>query len=439
MINLIFLYFLVISAGYILVGVFIVFGISSLLFYWVAFIAIYFSFQPRLLFSPLSFIHAYYFVFFLVAPSFAEIHADDNFASPSHFLAYSMIFATHCTVAFGASAGQRAERGYLCVSDSSGRTFVARMPSSILIVSLLTLSSFLVLAIVLSSGGVQRWIDNPGDAFLNRAGSGVYVVLSHFSSFILAAIVGYRAYVSRRMRWLLIFLLWLVITSPVHGSKSLLITFFLLAIIPWVSYVRFLSVTSALVWLSLILIFLGGLYFRNFTWITLSDVIPYSLNYFSAFRNLLMLLNDFDAGFLETFFLPFNKFLTPIGLSDPKLYFDMNHVLTDKYFPSAWAIRATEQWPVEADLYLNFYFVFGLPLIFLYGYLVGKVFGKALKSGNLGMWVAAVLVVLAIPSHLRGSLYNHVHFYLYPMIYIIFLLLQRYQLIRQRAFDVELR
>ncbi len=65
---------------------------------------------------------------------------------------------------------------------------------------------------------------------------------------------------------------------------------------------------------------------------TPEEALPYALNYFTALRNLMFLLEDFDSGFIQTFFLPFNKFLTPIGLSDQGLYFDMNHMLKDKYF-----------------------------------------------------------------------------------------------------------
>ena len=170
------------------------------------------------------------------------------------------------------------------------------------------------------------------------------------------------------------------------------------------------------------------LYLRNISWITLEDALPYALNYFTALRNLMLLIKDFEPGFIQTFFLPFNKFLTPFGLSDPGLYFDMNHMLTDKYFPSAWEIRATEQWPVEADLYLNFYFVFGLPLIFFYTFMVGYIYSKARCESNLGIWIVSILLTFSIVSHLRGSIYNHVDFYLYPMFYIIYIMLKRYPL-----------
>jgi hypothetical protein len=126
--------------------------------------------------------------------------------------------------------------------------------------------------------------------------------------------------------------------------------------------------------------------------------------------------------------LLFNKFLTPFGLSDPSLYYDMNHYLTDIYFPTAWEIRATEQWPVEADLYLNFYFFFGLPLIYGYFFIISLIHGKAKRSASLGLWVVCALLIFTIPSHLRGSLYNHVDFYQYPMFFVVYLILRNFRL-----------
>ena len=223
---------------------------------------------------------------------------------------------------------------------------------------------------------------------------------------------------------IIIFIIWLVITSPVHGSKGLISTFLFLALLPWIRSIRFITIRSFILIAAILLIFFFGLYLRNLSWIDLNTIIPYSLNYFTTTRNMILMISDFNPNFLQTFFLPFNKFLTPIGLSDMSLYYDMNHMLTDKYFPTAWEIRATEQWPVEADLYLNFYFFFGLPLIAIYTYLNGYIYGRARISSNLGIWAVAILLMVSIVSHFRGSLYNHIDFYFYPMIFVIYLLLR---------------
>jgi hypothetical protein len=382
---------------------------------------------PQRIVSPLSIIHGYYFVWFLLAPAFSELHSEDNFANSAHYVAYGMIFLTYVTAVFGAHSGERSTFRRLTQSrkvlkpTKTPPEFKLRVITAMLYAT----STSLVVAIVLASGGFAHWIEAPGDAFLNRQGSGVYVVLSHFATFCLAAVVGYQAYTSQRKLPLIVFIAWLAMTSPVHGSKGLISTFLIISLTPWLRNLKFSGTASLVFVASLIFIFFFGLYLRNISWITPEEAIPYALNYFTTLRNLILLLDDFKPDFLLTFFLPFNKFLTPFGLTDSSLYFDMNHLLTDKYFPTAWEIRATEQWPVEADLYLNFYFFFGLPLVFIYTYIIGRIYGQARISNNLGSWIVAMLLVVSIVSHLRGSLINHLDFYLYPMFFVIYVSLRR--------------
>lgn len=405
------------------------FEISSLYLYAVLWLVILILSRPLQLLSPLTIIHIYYLVFFLGAPAFALNHEEDNFASLPFYLAYGMIFLTHSAASCGSVLGERAGmRSSIKAVRISIRDIPAKLRLLPILIILFVLSSALVGMIVKISGGLAYWIEAPGDAFLNRAGSGVFVILSHMVTFCLASLVGYYSYITKRWLPLIIFFSWLAVTSPVHGSKMLIALFLILSLTPWLRNWRVVGPAAVLFGLVLLAIFFFGLYLRNISWITPEEAIPYALNYFTTLRNLVMLLNDFDPGFLQTFFLPFNKFLTPFGLSDQALYYDMNHLLTDKYFPEAWEIRATEQWPVEADLYLNFYFIFGLPLPFIYTYLIGFFYGRAKIINSLGSWVLAMLLIVSITSHLRGSIYNHVDFYLYPMFFIIYLLLRRYSL-----------
>jgi hypothetical protein len=365
----------------------------------------------------------------LGAPAFALNHQEDDFTSFPFYLAYGMIFLTHSAASCGALFGERAglRSSFKAVPQLIRNLPVRQRLLSILIL-LFALSTTLVGIIIQVSGGLAYWIEAPGDAFLNRAGSGVFVVLSHMATFCLASLVGYYSYITKRWAPLLFFFFWLAVTSPVHGSKMQISLFLILSLTPWLSKWRVFSPAAFIFGLILLFIFFFGLYLRNISWMTPENVIPYALNYFTTLRNLVMLFYDFEPGFIQTFFLPFNKFLTPFGLSDQTLYYDMNHLLTDKYFPEAWEIRATEQWPVEADLYLNFYFIIGLPLPFIYTYVIGFFYGRAKVINNLGSWILAMLLVVSITSHLRGSIYNHVDFYLYPMFFIIYHLLKRYSL-----------
>lgn len=395
-----------------------------LFIYLFLFLFVFALFPPKYFISSNSIIHGYYFIFFIIAPMYADIHFQDDFSTFKYKIAYGMIFLTHVTAVFGASVGE----GVLKKIQNSGGEIDSLAGLRIKINILYALSTSAVFLIIFNSGGLSYWMESPGDAFLNRAGSGLYVVASHFFTFILSALVGFYAYKKKSKLSLLIFVLWLLITSPVHGSKQLIAIFFLLAVLPWIRDLKFFQIKTIFYTVILLAIFALGLYFRNISWMTVDGFLPYALNYFTALRNLMILLEDFDPNFMQTFFLPFNKFLSPIGIKDLNIYYDMNHMLTDKYFPWAWEIRATEQWPVEADLYLNFYFVFGLPLIFVYTFIVGYIYGLARFRSNLGLWVVSFLMLLSITSHLRGSLYNHVDFYLYPMYFVIYLILRKYRL-----------
>ena len=196
---------------------------------------------------------------------------------------------------------------------------------------------------------------------------------------------------------------------------------------------KMFTTKSLLFYFTFFIIFSLGLYFRNFNWIDSTTFLPYALNYFSTLENLAISVRDFSPDFMRTFFLPFVKFQTPFGLASPSMYFDMNHFLTDIYYPTAWEIRATEQWPVETDMYLNFYFFFGLPLVFLYLFFSGYIYSLAKYTNSLGAWIVAIIMLSLLISHLRGSLYNSNDFVDYPYLIFVYYLLKRYKINSQVA------
>jgi hypothetical protein len=393
------------------------------LFNFVIFVSMFFILitlnWPKRFLSPHFFLYSYYGLFFILAPMYAERYSG-LLSGELYLLAFSMLFTVLTFAVLGLNFGQRITIESKNLKNTQLRV-VKKNYKPVKIYFLYIVSSFLIVLIILNSGGFQYWINAPGDAFLNRAGTGIYVVLSHFFSFLLATFSGYYAYKYKNFYYVLFFLSWLVITSPVHGSKVQISILLLIALLPWVRNIKPISKISIIISSLVITIFFLGLYFRNISWIEFGTLIPYSLNYFSTLGNLVISLRDFDPGFLTTFFLPFNKFTTIFGNPD-MIYYDMNHYLTDIYFPSAWEIRATEQWPVETDLYLNFGFFGGLPLIFLYFSVMGFFYSEATKTDGLGHWLIAVLFMIFMVSHLRGSLYNHVDFYFYPMMIVLFYL-----------------
>jgi hypothetical protein len=399
-----------------------------------AFVCLYaFTFAikaPSRAVSPLSVFYVYYGLWFVLAPLFAERYEDMS-SLPEYSLAFAMAYTVFGLGVIALVWGQRtASKDELALPQGADPLPVFRLKRWVMV--LYGTSTLLVVLIVAVGGGLDKWISDPGDAFLTRAGSGIYVVLSHFSSMALATLSGYLAFRKRRMMPIVVFLAWVTVTSPVHGSKAQISFLTILLFLPWLRGLSIASMKSFVLYGSLIGIFFLGLYFRNLTWIETSTVIPYALNYFSALENLAMSVRDFSPQLLMTFFLPFVKFLTPFGVTDTSTYYDMNHLLTDIYFPTAWEIRATEQWPVETDLYLNFFFVGGLPLVAAYLFVIGAIYGRARKQNSLGAWFAAIVLTLFMVSHLRGSLINHTDFYMYPYIVVMYFLLRRVPIHRQQ-------
>lgn len=381
---------------------------------------------PRKVISPLTFFYIYYGLWFVVAPWFAERYQGGVMDAVQYDLAFALAYVTFGIGVVAMLVGERWAKK--SVKPSQGLGYVINARDFLILLSFLYfLSSVLVALIILNSGGFDVWISDPGEAFLNRAGSGHFVILSHFSSMSLALLTGWYANSRAKFAPVALFLFWLAITSPVHGSKFQIILLIVLAVLPWIRYVPFFSRGSVQLGFSFVFVLFLGLYFRNMSWIELETIVPYTLNYFTALENLAVSLRDFDSAFMTTFFLPFNKFLTPFGLSDASMYYDMNHYLTDIYFPSAWEIRATEQWPVETDLYLNFYFFGGLPVIAFYLGFIGYLYGLACRKNSVGAWFAAVVMILFMVSHLRGSLINHTDFYMYPFIFIMYIIFRRFR------------
>jgi hypothetical protein len=386
---------------------------------------------PRLAVSPMTFLHFYYGVFYVVAPLFAQRY-EGVLHLPEYSLSFAFAYSVYGLSALAIALGEDIVARSAAVGRWAGKIRAHRQPSAFSLIlaigALYVVATLAVALIVHFGGGLAYWLRAPGDAFLNRGGTGVFVIMSHFSSIALAAITGYCAYREGKIWPLASFFAWVAVTSPVHGSKLQIGLLVIIALLPWIRNVRLLQARSIILGAALVAIFLLGLYFRNLSWISASTMVPYALNYFTALENLAVSVRDLQPSFMLTFFMPFVKFMTPFGLAAPDMYFDMNHYLTDIYLPSAWAIRATEQWPIETDLYLNFYFFGGLPLVAVFLALHGMLIGLARKTDSMGAWVAAGLIIILMMSHFRGSMYNHVDFYMYPYILGLFLVMRRWTL-----------
>lgn len=377
----------------------------------------FFIYPSKNTFSPKNIVLTYYFLWFSFPVFYATRYEDYDFSDSAVFMSYHFIKLTFSFAYLGLSMFRENNKVVLSF-DLVSETNLKRI-----IIVFSTLVFIFLILFVYKSGGIYQWLVNPGDAFLNRGGSGVL-----FLPFILALTANsyflglYSKKVSKK-KIIVLNVLIVLLLSPFIGSKSRMLILVFLSVLPYVGYqkTKFKHVFFSI--LAFLLFFLLGLYFRNSSWLSFSDLLPYALNYFDTFDSLVVGVRDFDADVMKTIFLPFNKFSTIVG-SDSPVFYDMSSWLTSIYYPWIYEMRATVQWPIEMDMYLSFYFYGLLPLIFIVFYFLSVIYNKALsdKTGAY-MFVYGYLFFYTL-SHLRGGIFLWTDFYIYPFLFLVFTLLK---------------
>ncbi|UJZ94576.1 hypothetical protein IHC87_04205 [Photobacterium damselae subsp. damselae] len=156
---------------------------------------------------------------------------------------------------------------------------------------------------------------------------------------------------------------------------------------------------------------------------TSNDILAYSLNYFDTYDSLKMVLKDYHAFDFFSFLLPFNKILNLFSGGDD--FFDISAYLTNIYFPHAWNIRATVQYPIEVDLYLSFGYWLGLPFMVIFMLIYIVVYNLAMKSIYpivIFIWFYLFIYIL---SHLRGGIILWTDLYTYPYLITLFIVYRK--------------
>lgn len=388
-------------------------------------LAIYCSAPPKYLFSPRNFLAGYHAMFYGVAVMAAERYRNFDFSERPVVISYLMCITSYlvCYLTLFHTetwlGGVRWVQAFTPPATSSRRRCLA--------IGVLMFAAGLVLAfgMVQVSGGVQHWMNDPGRAFLGREGGGVYYLGFVMCLGIGSCAVGVFGAQVRSVIAILIGLVVIAACTPLLGSKAR--TFYMLSflVLPWTFCASVMSRSTLYLITGLLGSFSVLTYLRNMSWMTADDFVGYSLNYFNTFDNLVLSVRDFEPSWFQTLFLPFNKLLVPFGVGDNSLFYDMNNWLTSIYLPHIWALRCTEQWPVETDLYLSTYYVFGIPLLMLYMAGNGLLFNLAVRTRSAGLIYVSAYATFYMVSHLRGSLIVWTDFYTVPYWVLSFLVLRK--------------
>lgn len=386
---------------------------------------------PRKLFNPKNFVFGFYFVWYCLGPICAEryAHMYERFGTERVNTAFVYCFATYAFAMFtlewflnDLDKGQKITTSTKFYDKKDKRHEQIERKCGEL---RLSITAFTVLCVLFAvglliyisrTGGIGAWLTSANDAFFNRGGSGFFYIMFTQSLLLLLYFEGQKAVIGvlgYARRFLYIGLL--AVSYVFIGSRSTTFMAILVLFADRIIKLDTFNRKSIIIIISGIAIFVIGMVVRLDDLI-LSNV-SYSvnriLNYFDTFENLLIMMRDFSPGFMRTFLLPLNWPLAKLGISVFAPYYDMSIWLTTVYYPDSWLNGGTTQWPLEADMYMSFFFWGGIPVVIAYFVIIAYIYRKAQDKG---VWQYIYIIEgFYIISHLRGGFLIYWYYWLIPI------------------------
>jgi hypothetical protein len=296
---------------------------------------------------------------------------------------------------------------------------------------LLTLVNIvLVFWFLQSTAGITNWLSDYSYTYLaKREGHGLLNIVAITIGNALVFILGmWTLHAKRKLIPCANAAVAIVLQSYMNGFKGRFIFLLLLFFAPWLMKMK-LNLKSLLGFSAL---FFGLLYTATLVrtegfYASAPFFLEMLIGYFNTHQLHELVVTSRDPGFFQTVWQIFVKPLQVLGLAAADADFDISVMLTKEFFPDHWDLeKATQQWPLDTELYLNYYgFYFSwLPLI-LYGLFIGKLFRAAVSKQMIWLMPIFMLEFSRIFSALRGTLIPWEVFFMLVQYPVIFWLTKR--------------
>lgn len=286
------------------------------------------------------------------------------------------------------------------------RRYFARLPRTTIVNAVIWI---LLVYFIQASGGIDKWISQYSKTYLTgRAGLGIVNVTITALGAFSVCIAGLRNFGRGGGLWGIIPILPLIFAMGfIGGFKSRLIILMLFFFLPYLitlkmSIWRIVKYTVSFfgVLYLLTLVRSQGFYSGAERFL---ELIP---SYFNVFPLHDMIVTREDPKVLTTVHYPLTKIAQTIGLAGPEAEYDISVMLTKEFFPEQWyEMNATQQWPLETELYLNYYGIIGqtIPLV-IYGLWISFLFKTVIIRKNWRLYPILALELFRIISTMRGVL-----------------------------------
>ncbi|APC97829.1 O-antigen polymerase [Francisella frigiditurris] len=254
---------------------------------------------------------------------------------------------------------------------------------------LLIIFMFVLVIFIFLSGGLL-WLQNYKEAYLiGRKGLGLLSLAIIFLSILLAFLLGIRDFGSTKRRnhyFVILSIIFIVFISIFQGFKGKLIILLLFYFFPLLFNIEISLKKILLIGIFGALFFYITNYIRsNGYYSTPQASLEYIMTYFNVLNLQNLLVHNYSPGFFNIDYSFLMKYTNILGITT-NANFDLSVMLTKEFFPNQWlSYGATQQWPITADLYMNYYgMTLGWIPLLIYSYIISFIY-KKFSQGNL-MW-----------------------------------------------------
>jgi len=286
------------------------------------------------------------------------------------------------------------------------------------------------------TGGLGGWIVEYSASYLQKKeGHGLLNITLILCANFMAFMLGFYIYTNKKYNYtIIIFVISVLILSAyIQGIKSRILYFMIFFSIPWLGMLRISILKGIGIFIVFIFIFSVAMYFRSDGFYSSpSMLLEYILSYFNTVFLHERVVQDMEANFFQTLHFPVNKIMTYFGEPSESFLHEISRWLTSIYFPQQWfESHATQQWPIETELYLNYgYYIFWIIPIFIYSLFICSLYRMRYRLGPvfLYVYISELLYFLII---FRGSMFVWIH--LFHMLFYTVLIVIGYFMLFKRV------
>lgn len=286
------------------------------------------------------------------------------------------------------------------------------------------------------TGGISAWLNDYKMTYLTKKeGYGYLNLIIMYMSNILVFLLGLRFFQLRfffnKLVLIAFSISFIMVIAYIQGLKSRLIVLLIIFSFIYISSLHLNITKLVVIGLSFFGVILITTYLRTDGYYTgVHMLTEYMMSYFNTYSLHDSLIKDYDPDLFFSQHQVFVKPLVKIGLLPADTDFDLSVMLTKIYYPLQWyQTKATQQWPLVSELYLNYYgMLLGWVPVLMYTYIISRLY-NSMVNGSVSVVLIYILEMMRLFSTYRGVLlpwqlpvfimfYVLIYFYIKRAVYV---------------------